>query len=175
MINGIINRRVLVLNQNYEPIMVTGVKRAINLYFNEKIEVIEKYKESLHSPSITIPMPSVIRLKDYIRFKKRGIMISRKNIMKRDNYTCQYCGKKGVQMTIDHLVPKQRGGLDTWENLVAACMPCNSKKQNQTLKDCNMKLIRRPRKPSIIIFLQKFVSNKQQNWKPYLFMDSKLN
>ena len=78
-------------------------------------------------------------------------------------------------MTIDHLVPKQKGGLDTWDNLVAACMPCNSKKQNRILRDCNMTLMRKPKKPSMIIFLQKFVSKKQQNWKPYLFMDSNLN
>ena len=175
MISGLINRRVLVLNQNYEPIMVTGVKRAISLYFTEKIDVIEKYEESLRSPSISIPMPSVIRLKNYIRIKKNNILISRKNIMKRDNYTCQYCNKKGVQMTIDHLIPKQKGGLDTWDNLVAACVPCNSKKQNYRLKDCNMTLNKIPKKPSIINFLQKFVSNKQQNWKPYLFMDTTPN
>ena len=170
MNNKNINKKVLLLNQNYIPIMITGVKRAINLYFREKIDVIEKYDFMLRSPSINIPMPSVIRLKKYARFKTKNIIISRKNIMKRDNYTCQYCATISGEMTIDHLIPKQKGGLDTWDNLVVACKQCNAKKKNYYLNECNMNLIRKPKKPSIITFLQKQVSTNQENWKPYLFM-----
>ena len=144
---AILNRRVLVLNQSYEPLMVIGAKRAIILLLNEKVDSLENYREQIHSAYLTIHLPSVIKLKEYARIRRKEIVLSRKNILKRDNHTCQYCGTRSVPMTIDHVRSKKKGGEDSWENLVAACVPCNTNKGNQTLRDSQMKLFKIPRKP----------------------------
>ena len=167
---AILNRRVLVLNQSYEPLMVIGAKRAIILLLNEKVESLENYKEIIHSVYLSIPIPSVIKLKEYARIRRKEIVLSRKNILKRDSHTCQYCGKKSVPMTIDHIIPKNNGGENSWDNLVAACVPCNTKKGNHSLKEIQMELSKSPRKPTMILHLQKFVKQFQKSWRPYLFM-----
>ena len=150
--------------------MVIGAKRALLLVLNEKVEAIENYTEFIHSMYIKIPLPSVIRLKKYARFTKKEIVLSRKNILKRDNHTCQYCGIRSVPMTIDHIIPRQKGGEDSWYNLVAACVTCNTRKGNRTPKGAQMKLMKRARKPTMILHLQKFVKQFQGTWRPYLFM-----
>lgn len=126
---AILNRRVLVLNQSYEPLMVIGARRAIILLLSEKVESLENYREIIHSVYLSMPLPSVIKLKEYARIRRKEIVLSRKNILKRDNHTCQYCGKKSVPMTIDHIISRNKGGQDSWDNLVAACVPCNTKKR----------------------------------------------
>ena len=165
-----LNRRVLVLNQSYEPLMVIGAKRAIILVLNEKVEAVENYRENIHSAYITLPLPSVIKLKYYARIHRKDIVLSRKNILKRDNHTCQYCGVRSVPMTIDHIISRKKGGDDSWENLVAACVPCNTRKGNQSQKEAEMVLLKKPRKPTVILHLQKFVKQFQSSWRPYLFM-----
>ena len=165
-----LNRRVLVLNQSYEPIMVIGARRAIILILSEKVDAIENYRELIHSAYLTLPLPSVIKLKQYARIRRKGIVLSRKNILKRDNHTCQYCGIRSVPMTIDHIIPRQKGGEDSWYNLVAACVRCNTLKGNQTPKAAQMKLSKKARKPTMILHLQKFVKQFQFTWRPYLFM-----
>ena len=167
---AILNRRVLLLNQSYEPLMVIGAKRAVILLLNEKVDSLECYSEKIHSAYLTISLPSVIRLKDYARIRRKEIVLSRKNILKRDNHTCQYCGARSVPMTIDHVRSRKKGGGDSWENLVAACVPCNTHKGNKSLKDADMKLPKTPRKPTMILHLQKFVKQFQSSWRPYLFM-----
>ena len=170
-----LNRRVLVLNQSYEPIMVIGAKRAIILVLNEKVEAVENYREIIHSAFLNLPLPSVIKLKYYARIRRKEIVLSRKNILKRDNHTCQYCGIRSVPMTIDHIVPRQRKGEESWYNLVAACVSCNTRKGNRTLGDAKMKLIKKPRKQTMILHLQKFVKQFQGTWRPYLFMRDLIN
>jgi len=170
---AILNRRVLVLNQSYEPLMIIGAKRAIILILNEKVEAVENYRENIHSAYLSLPLPSVIKLKYYARVKRKNIVLSRKNILKRDNHTCQYCGTKSVPMTIDHIKSKKRGGEDTWENLVAACVPCNTKKGNKPLNEFGFQLLKKPRKPTMILHLQKYVKQFQSSWRPYLFMKEK--
>ena len=168
--SAFLNRRVLVLNQSYEPIMVICAKRAIILILSEKVDALENYRELIHSTYLTLPLPSVIRLKQYARIRRKGIVLSRKNILKRDNHTCQYCGIRSVPMTIDHIIPRQRGGEDNWYNLVAACVICNTRKGNRTPRGAQMKLMKRARKPTMILHLQKFVKQFQGTWRPYLFM-----
>ena len=168
---AILNRRVLVLNQSYEPLMVIGAKRALILLLNEKVEALEHYREIIHSAYLALPLPSVIKLKHYARIRKKEIVLSRKNILKRDNHTCQYCSAGSIPMTIDHVKPRQKGGNDSWENLVAACVPCNTRKGNNSLNGSKMKLLKKPRKPTMIIHLQKFVKQFQYTWRPYLFME----
>ena len=165
-----LNRRVLVLNQSYEPIMVIGAKRAIILILSEKVDALENYRELIHSAYLTLPLPSVIKLKQYAKIRRKDIVLSRKNILKRDNHTCQYCGIRSVPMTIDHIIPRQRGGEDSWYNLVAACVICNTRKGNRTPRGSQMKLMKRARKPTMILHLQKFVKQFQGPWRPYLFM-----
>jgi len=168
--SAFLNRRVLVLNQSYEPIMVIGAKRAIILILSEKVDALENYRELIHSAYLTLPLPSVIKLKQYARIRRKDIVLSRKNILKRDNHTCQYCGIRSVPMTIDHIIPRQRGGEDSWYNLVAACVICNTRKGNGTPRESHMKLTKRARKPTMILHLQKFVKHFQGTWRPYLFM-----
>ena len=167
---AILNRRVLVLNQSYEPLMVIGAKRAVILLLNEKVDSLENYREKIHSAYISLPLPSVIKLKHYARIRRKEIVLSRKNILKRDNHTCQYCGIRSVPMTIDHVISRKKGGEETWDNLVAACEPCNTRKGNHSPSEAQMVLVKTPRKPTMILHLQKFVKQFQSSWRPYLFM-----
>ncbi len=126
----------------------------------------------VHSVSKKLPLPSIIRLSKYIRIPYKKIELSRKNILRRDGYRCQYCGTTAGNLTVDHIVPKSRGGNDSWENLVTACVSCNNKKGNRTPDEAGMKLIAKPRKPNHIIFIKNFVGSLIDNqWKPYLFVD----
>ena len=168
--SAFLNRRVLVLNQSYEPIMVIGAKRAIILILSEKVDALENYRELIRSAYLTLPLPSVIKLKQYARIRRKGIVLSRKNILKRDNHTCQYCGIRSVPMTIDHIIPRQRDGEESWYNLVASCVACNTRKGNRTPREAHMKLVKRTRKPTMILHLQKYVKQFQGTWRPYLFM-----
>ncbi len=168
---GIMNRYVLVLNQSYEPVMVTSAKRAVVLMLLEKAEQVVCYEEIIHSPNLEMPLPSVVRLARYVRIRARDIVLTRKNIFKRDNHRCQYCSRTSVPLTLDHVIPKHRGGGDSWVNLVAACHPCNVRKGNQNPAEAGMPLLRRPHKPSRITYFQKFVRKRQDAWRPYLYME----
>jgi 5-methylcytosine-specific restriction endonuclease McrA len=166
-----LNRSVLLLNQNYEPLTICNVKRAIRLIFMGKAEMVEKNSGWIHTVSNRFPIPSVIRLSRFIKVPRKRIQLNRRNLLIRDDYTCQYCGRKTHPLTIDHVIPKHYGGKDTWENLVVACLPCNHKKANRTPEQAGMKLIKPPRKPHYFFYLQKIIGIKDEHWKPYLFME----
>ena len=172
-VNGyLLNRAVLVLNSNYAPMTVCTAKRAICLQVLRKIDVIAKYDEKIHSPSISFNLPSVIKIRDYIRHNDMAVEISRKNILIRDDHSCQYCGTKMTShLTVDHVLPRFRGGKDIWENLVTACKPCNQKKGNRTPDEANMPLDHQPKRPNRIHYFQRFVKDLQVDWRPYLFME----
>jgi len=172
-VNGyLLNRVVLVLNSNYSPMTVCTAKRAICLQVLRRIDVIEKYNEKIHSPSISFNLPSVIKIRDYIRHNDMAVEISRKNILIRDDHSCQYCGTKMTShLTVDHVLPRFRGGKDIWENLVTACKPCNQKKGNRTPDEANMPLDHQPKRPNRIHYFQRFVKDLQVDWRPYLFME----
>lgn len=167
-----LNRSVLLLNQNYEPMSVCGLKKAIILIYLGKAEVIEREAVVLHSVNSTMPVPNVIRLYRFARAPKRKILLNRKNLLIRDKHCCQYCGRRTLQMTIDHIIPKQFGGKDTWENLVIACMPCNNRKGNRTPEQAEMRLRTKPKRPNPFFFLQHMVGARHESWKPYLFMEN---
>jgi 5-methylcytosine-specific restriction endonuclease McrA len=161
-----------VLNQNFEPVSVCSVKRAVIMLYLGKAEIIETADGFvLRSQSTQIPVPSVIRLDFYVRVPVKRIMLTRKNIIKRDGGHCQYCGRKKPQMTVDHIIPKIFGGRDTWENLVCACLECNNRKGHQTPEQSGLRLIRRPRRPNHITFIQQFIGISDNRWRQYLFMD----
>jgi len=167
-----LSSNVLVLNQNYEPLSVCTVKRAVVMIFLGKAELIEKYDgDSIRSISWTLPVPSVVRLDLHVKVPPKRVMLSRKNVIKRDGHRCQYCGASHLPMTVDHVIPKIYGGKDTWENLVCACIKCNNIKGNQTLEQAGFKLLRRPRIPNHITFLQRFIGISDNRWKQYLFLD----
>jgi|SaaInlLV_10m_DNA_2_1039722.scaffolds.fasta_scaffold02051_5 5-methylcytosine-specific restriction endonuclease McrA len=166
-----INQKVLILNQNYQPIMVIGGKRAIILMYLDKVDVLEHYSDYVHSQNLSLQIPSVIKLKKYTRYLRNNITLSRKSIFLRDNHTCQYCGKKHLPLTVDHVVPKDKGGKDIWENLTTACLICNNWKGNKTPREGGMMLLSIPKKPSFVFYFQQFVKSKQHSWRPYLFMD----
>jgi len=168
---NILNSQVLVLNQSFQPLSITNAKKAIILIFLGKAEIVEKNGEFIHSVNDRFPLPSIVRLKRYIHVPQKRVMLTRKNIIKRDNHQCQYCGKKSVGLTIDHVIPRVRGGKDTWENLVCACVKCNNKKGNRTPEDVGLKLLKKPKKPNHIFFIRYAVSVIDTRWKPYLYMN----
>ena len=166
----ILSKYVLVLNQNYEPMSVCNVKRAIILVYLGKAEIIEEDVWSVQAATWSMPMPLVVRLCLYIKVPHKKVILSRKNIIKRDNHQCQYCGSRLGPMTVDHIVPKKKKGTDSWENLVSACVACNNKKGNRTPEQAGMRLLRVPSKPTHLMFIQHFVGIRSDKWKPYLFM-----
>jgi 5-methylcytosine-specific restriction endonuclease McrA len=167
-----LSRNVLVLNQNYEPLSVCTVKRAVILIYLGKAEIIEKYDgNKIRSVSWSLPVPSVVRLGFYIRVPQKRILLTRKNIIKRDGHTCQYCGENHAQMTVDHVIPKIYGGQDSWENLVCACIRCNNIKGNRTPEQAGMRLLKKPKRPNHITFIQQFVGISDHRWKQYLFLE----
>lgn len=164
------NSKVLILNQNYEPLAICGVEKAVILMFLGKAELIEAQQgKYVRSVSQRIPMPSIVRLGVYIRVPYR-VILSRKNVLRRDNFRCQYCGNIGQSLTIDHILPRSKHGEDTWENLVAACMPCNNRKGDRTPDEARMPLLRRPMRPNHVFFIRHIVGTVDDEWKPYLFM-----
>ena len=171
-VNGfLLDRAVLVLNANYSPMMICTAKRAICMDYLDKVEVLVNYEEKVHSPSLSWDLPSVVKIRDFIRYDNLSVDLNRKNIIARDEYTCQYCGKSKSPLTIDHVIPKGKGGQDTWENLVVACKPCNQKKGDRTPDEAGMPLTRIPKRPNRLHYFQRIVKEKQQDRRPYLFME----
>lgn len=139
--------KVLLLNQNYEPLNVCSMRRAIVLVVVGKAEVLENGRGYIHTPTRAFPRPSVIRLVYMIHRPRPRARLTRKEIFRRDNYTCQYCGRRTRDLTLDHVVPRRRGGAHTWENLVSACRVCNRRKGGKTLEEAHMRLLRQPYEP----------------------------
>ena len=142
-----INSAVLVLNLNYEPINVCNVKRAVVLLGKGKAELLEDGRGEIHTPSLTMIVPSVIRLEYLVRRPFVRRKLSKKEIFLRDRYTCQYCGQETRELTLDHVIPRRQEGDHTWENIVGACIPCNRRKAGRTPGQAGMTLLRRPKAP----------------------------
>ncbi len=141
--------QTLLLTPWYTPHKIISWQKAITMLFTGDVEVVEEYDESLASPSIVMKTPAVVRLKRAIGRIKRGIKFSRQNVLTRDNFQCQYCGTKGTYETLnyDHVIPRNQGGETTFENIVAACYPCNGKKANRTPEQAGMTLMSKPHRP----------------------------
>jgi 5-methylcytosine-specific restriction endonuclease McrA len=159
---------VLVLNQNYEPLHICTVRRALVLLDKGKAEILVDGRGFLHTPSATVPVPSVIRLHYLVRRPFVQRRLSRREVFLRDHYTCQYCGRQAKVLTLDHVIPRHRGGANTWENVVTACIPCNHKKAGRTPQEAGMRLLRRPRPPYAHPYVLFFHRPLQEEWKPYL-------
>nr|WP_286207262.1 HNH endonuclease [Thermomicrobium sp. CFH 73360] len=149
--NGLVSlnghRPVLVLNQNYEPLHVATVRRALVLWLSGKAEILETYEHEVASAQRCFPAPSVIRLLSLVKRPPVRVKLCRREVFLRDNYTCQYCGVRTHDLTIDHVVPRSRGGPHTWENVVSACRTCNHRKGGKSLAEARMQLLRQPFEP----------------------------
>jgi len=143
---------VLVLNQNYEPLNVCTVRRAFVLVDRGKAEIIENGRGYLHSQRAIFEMPSVIRLVYLIRRPRPQGRLTRRDIFLRDGFACQYCGKSTKDLTLDHVMPRHRGGGHSWENVVAACKHCNHRKAGRTPEEARMLLKRDPYRPTYSYF-----------------------
>lgn len=195
----ILQNRVLKLNRNYQPLEIITAKEAFNLLWKDYAEVVvvedgsyanhtfsswaeiselkevlgdwAEYDEWIHTPSLTLEVPRVIRVLTYNEIPKHGIRLTRKNIYSRDNNTCQYCGKKfpTEKLNIDHVVPKSRGGKNTWDNLACSCFKCNQKKRDRNPDEAGMKLIRKPFKPKHNPHFTIHIGHaKYQSWKNFI-------
>lgn len=145
-------KSVLVLNATFEPLSLVSVRRAVILLLHEKAELVEATERMLSSTSRAFPEPLVIRLTRYVRLPHRTVPATRAGVMLRDAYTCQYCGDTPgrEELTVDHVIPRSRGGGHNWENLTTACKRCNHKKGSQPLEDAQMTLLRKPFEPSYV-------------------------
>jgi 5-methylcytosine-specific restriction endonuclease McrA len=160
---------VLVLNATYEPINVCTVRRAIVLMLKAKAEVLEEAEWSLHAERFALARPFVIRLTSYVRVPRdaQRRKITRRAVFARDDWTCQYCGSRG-NLTVDHVIPRSKGGASSWENIVASCAPCNRRKADRTPFQSGMHPARAPRQPHAEIFVRVSSPTIPPAWRAYL-------
>ena len=164
---------MLILNQDFSAIAVCTVHKAFLLVYLEKAEMVSKANGSvLRTVTNSYPVPSIIRLQRYVKVPYYGIALSRHNVLRRDNFICQYCGTT-KNLTLDHLLPRSRGGETTWLNLVTACSRCNSHKGDRTPEEAGLKLLRKPAKPSLLSFLQLHLNTHNEDWDIYLNIKKK--
>ena len=161
--------RVLVLNATYEPINVCTVRRAVVLLLKEKAELVERGRWELRSENSTLARPVVIRLMSYVNVPRDAHRrkITRRAVFARDSWTCQYCGSRS-NLTVDHVIPRSKGGSSSWENIVASCAPCNRRKGNALLGHSGMRLNKQPRTPSPHVFIQVASPTIPAAWRAYL-------
>jgi 5-methylcytosine-specific restriction endonuclease McrA len=162
--------RVLVLNASYEPINVCTIRRAAVLVLKSRAEVLEQGEGVLHSERLELERPCVIRLVRYVRIPRdvHRRKITRKAVLARDAYTCQYCGHEAAGLTVDHVIPRSRGGESVWENIVASCAPCNRKKGNRMPREARMHPSNRPKAPGPTVFIRIAAPRVPLAWEPYL-------
>lgn len=161
--------QVLVLNASYEPLNITTWKRAMVMVLMGKAEGLEHDRKRLLRPNLH--QPTVIRLRQFVRVPYRQMPLTRRNVFQRDNHRCQYCGTASDPLSIDHVVPRSRGGTDVWENVTTACLPCNVRKGNRTPREAGMPLAREPRRPLGSLSFEanrRIRSGQHQEWAKYV-------
>lgn len=168
--SSVMTMPVLVLNASYEPVNITWARRAIVMLIKDVAVVEEAHERFVH---VGLQLPCVIRLRQYRRLPSRIQTLSRKNILIRDGHVCQYCGEQFAsgELELEHVIPRARGGLSTWENLVAACRDCNARKADRTPAEAGMKLLRLPRRVTIHTSraLMRQTGMGQEKWRKYLY------
>ena len=186
----LLKRNVLVLNKHWMAIHVCSAKRAFSLLYQDLARVVtEEYQlhdfeswrdfstcanvEIVHTPTYPLLIPEVILLRRYGKLPKHKVKFNRRNIYQRDSFTCQYCGKilPRSELTIDHVVPRSRGGKSTWTNVVLACADCNAKKGDSLLKDCRMQILREPREPHWSVMMRHSLNVEENSlWRKFVDM-----
>ncbi len=164
-----LNAPVLVLNANFEPLNVCNIQRALGLLWVGKAEILQNGRGPIYTISQTYECPSVIRLQYMVHRPRARVRLNKREIFRRDEYRCQYCGRHSAHLTIDHIVPRHRGGQFTWENLVSACPPCNRFKANRTPQEAGMTLYKLPTEPpaTAIYLYGRYLKNNEE-WAEYL-------
>ncbi len=183
----LLERSALVLNRSWLPVHVTSVKRALCMAvrdvarivapdtmavysFTDWIQLLEPPTvDFVRSPSVRIPVPEVIVLRGYDRVPCHEAPFTRRNLFLRDDFTCQYCGRRGAsdRLSIDHITPRSRGGRTTWENCVLACVSCNARKADRPLRDSGLRLMRQPRRPRWTPYLNLRPSQQRESWQRF--------
>lgn len=159
--------RALVLNATFEPLCVVSIRRAVVLVLKQKAELVHEDGGSFHSERLTLPIPSVIRLKNFVKVPYRArVSLSRRAIFVRDSFACQYCGSAAEN--VDHVIPRSRGGRHVWENVVAACKRCNTTKENRLPHEVGLKLKTKPAAPRETVWIIVAVGRVDPKWEPYL-------
>jgi len=161
--------KVLLLNANYQPMSICSVEHAVVLLYLDKVDLVETSKtRALRSAFTTFPFPSVVRVKSFVNLPFKKVPLTKKNVERRDNGQCVYCTSTR-DLTIDHVIPKSKGGKDSWDNWVTACKRCNSLKDDKTLEEAGMKLLKKPTRPNYIMFLKSMSKEVAGDWEPYLY------
>jgi 5-methylcytosine-specific restriction endonuclease McrA len=166
-----VNSSVLVLNQNYEPLNICNAHRAFVLVDRGKAEVLEHSGDGIRTATHVIPRPSVIKLAYMVKRPRPQVRLSRREIFMRDEYTCQYCGTRARDLTLDHIIPRHKGGGHSWDNLVSACRSCNHRKGGKTLDEARMRLARTPRRPQpaqYFLWVQRLHGVAYEGWLKFL-------
>ncbi|MEK6221711.1 MAG: HNH endonuclease [Chloroflexota bacterium] len=160
---------VLVLNANYEPLNICTTRRALGLIFSDKASLITNGRGKIYTVSDSYPAPSIIRIGFMVKRPRPEVKLSNQEVFRSDNYTCQYCGKRTKNLTIDHIIPKRLNGAHSWNNLVTACPPCNHKKGGRTNRQANMKLLSKPNAPtaSAAYIFGRYLQNNEE-WLPFV-------
>jgi len=159
--------RALVLNASYEPIGVVSGRRALILALAEKVDVLAESGDIWSSAALNVAVPSVVRLRYYVKVPyKRTAPLSRRAVFARDGGCCQYCGRSAE--SIDHVIPRSKGGPHSWDNVVACCRRCNTYKGDRLLKDCSLKLRNRPTVPTQYVWVKVAAGTVPESWTPYL-------
>lgn len=171
--DGVLKRPVLVLNASYEPINICAVKRAVVLLLKGRASMEALSAKTLASPQLQLSIPAVIRLNFFVRIPFRVRPFSKKNLFLRDQYICQYCGEtfEVSLLTLDHVIPRSRGGESTWENTVTCCKQCNEKKGHHLPWEINMYPVKKPRAPLFISSFRvaRIPSDLRESWSKYLY------
>ncbi|MEI6447181.1 MAG: HNH endonuclease [Actinomycetes bacterium] len=161
--------RVLVLNATYEPINVCSVRRAVVLLIKRRAEIVDQGHSAVRAESLAIPRPQVIRLVSYVRVPRDAHRrkITRRAVFARDGWSCQYCGDPS-NLTVDHVIPRSKGGLSSWENVVTSCAPCNRRKADKLPAAIGMQPRRKPKAPGPQVFIRIASPKVPLAWQPYL-------
>ncbi len=165
------SRAVLVLNATYEPLNIVSVQRAVVLLLKEKAEIVEAAKTLLRAEHYAIKWPLVIRLVAFVPIPRRlPLPLSRRTVMARDLYTCQYCGGQPGkhELTVDHVIPRSRGGTTIWENVVTACAACNHRKGDRTPEEARLELLSQPARPRFVAVMLLGETHAHAVWQKYL-------
>ena len=164
-----VNSEVLVLNQSYEPLNLCRVRRAVVLVFRGTAEALENGRGEIHSGTQAFTIPSVIRLVYRVKRPRHQRKLTRLEVFYRDKFTCQYCGKHGTDLTLDHVIPRRLGGKHCWENVVSACSHCNRQKGGHLLENAGMKLLKQPLVPfNDGFYIPYNYANRHYEWRKYL-------
>lgn len=166
-----LNDAVLLLNSTYEPLNVINIKRAMRLLLTSKASQIEADGHVIRSADREFPAPAVVRLAYFVKRPHQRVRFTKQAVLARDSFTCQYCGNRTSDLTLDHVIPKTRGGETVWANVVACCKPCNTAKGDRSVRDAGFKLTRVPREPRFLPYIRLVRQTRHESWDKYLFTD----